>query len=118
MTEERRHHPRFRAYLPVRLQRPHTPQVMETLTKDISLEGLRCISSTLCPVSTEIGVELTLATGNEVLDLHGRTAWFRMIPHSEQFDLGIQFMDLSPQNKRRLSVYLEHLSVQPVSSSV
>ena len=102
--------PRFRAYLPVRLHKANPPQVIETLTKDISLGGLRCVSPTLCPVLTEMGVELVLSAGEEQLSVRGKAAWFLTIPESEQFDFGIAFADLSPQDKRRLSVYLERLS--------
>ena len=112
MAEERRKTQRFRAYLPVRLHGAHTPQIIETLTKDISIGGIRCISLTVFPVSTEVGVEVILSTGSELLDLRGRTSWFQTIPHSDQLDLGIQFHDLDPQNKRRLSAYLEYLAEQ------
>ena len=112
MTEERRRSHRMRAYLPVQLHKAHTPQMIETLTKDVSADGLRCVSSTLCPVSTEVSIELALPSGHEVLELRGRTAWFRMIPHSDQFDIGIAFHDVSPQTKIRLSAYIERLSDQ------
>ena len=108
--EERRHSQRIRAYLPVRMHGVTTPQVVETLTKDISLEGIQCLSTIPCPVTSEVSLELALSTSNEVLELRGRTAWFRMIPHSDQFDVGIAFCDLSSQNKRRLSVYIDHLT--------
>ena len=84
--------------------------MVETLTKDVGLGGFRCLSPTLCPVSTELGVDLVLSTGNEQLSLRGKAAWFRTIPESEQFDFGITFIDLSPETKRRLSGYLNHLS--------
>ena len=112
MSDERRSSQRFRAYLPVRLHRAHTPHIVETLTKDISLGGIRCISEAIFPVATEVSLEIVLSTGSELLDLRGRTAWFRIVPHSEQFDVGIEFSDITPQNQRRLSAYLEHLSEQ------
>lgn len=118
MVEERRSTPRFRAYHPVRLHGPSTPQVVETLTKDLSLSGLRCLSPTLFPVSTEIGLEVVLSTGDEPLTVRGRTVWFQTISQSEQFDLGISFLDFPPQNKRRLSAYLDRLSRQSASASI
>ena len=110
MVPERRRNQRFRAYLPVRLHRPQAPFVIETLTKDISAEGFRCISSTLCPVSAEVGVELFLTEGDDELEVRGKAVWFRSIPESDQFDFGIIFTEVSPQNKRRLSAYIERLS--------
>ncbi len=110
MVQERRSSQRARAYLPVRLHQPGSPQVVETLTKDISVGGFRCLNSILCPISTELGVDLALSTGNEQLSLRGKAVWFRTIPESEQFDFGIAFVDLSPETKRRLSAYLDHLA--------
>ena len=118
MGEERRGTPRFRAYRPVRLHRPSAPQLVETLTKDLSAGGVRCLSPTLFPVSTELNLELVLSTGDEPLTVRGRTVWFQILPQSEQFDIGIAFFDLPPQNKRRLSVYLDRLSSQSASLPV
>ena len=110
MNQERRTSPRVRAYLPVRLRTPTALQTVETLTKDLSVGGLRCVSPILCPVSTEVGLELALSSGDEPMAVRGRTAWFRTIPESDQFDFGIVFLELSQQNKGRLSAYIERLS--------
>ena len=91
--------------------------MIETLTKDLSIGGLRCVSPTLLPVSTELNLELVLSTGDEPLTVRGRTVWFQILPQSEQFDLGISFLDLPPITKRRLSVYIERLSSQAISVS-
>ena len=112
MAIERRNTPRFRAYRPVRIQKPGSPQIVETLTKDLGIGGLRCISQTLFPVSTEVNVELVLSTGEEPFTVRGRAVWFQMIPHSEQFDLGIEFVELQNHHKRRLSAYIDHLASQ------
>ena len=113
MVLDRRDAPRFRAYHPVRLQKPGMPQIVETLTKDLGMGGVRCISPTLFPVSTEVNVDVVLSTGEEPFSVRGRTVWFQMIPHSEQFDIGIAFLELDAHNKRRLSAYIDHLSSHP-----
>lgn len=108
--QDKRQVPRYRVYQPVRLHRPGSPQVMETLTKDLSAGGLRCITQTVLPVSTEVTLELVLAPGQEPLVARGRTMWFRSIPDSEQFDAGFAFTEINPINKRHLSAYLERLA--------
>lgn len=112
MGEERRTTPRLRAYRPVRLHHAGGPRLVETLTKDLAVGGLRCLSPVLFPVSTEVSIELILSTGAEPLTMRGRTIWFRTIPHSEQFDLGLSFIDLPAADKRRLSAYLDRLLSQ------
>ena len=116
MMDERRSVSRIRADRPVRLYHLGTNQVVETLTKDLAPGGMRCLSSTLFPVSTELNLELVFSDGEEPFMVRGRTVWFRTIPQSEQFDLGIAFLDIPPANKRRLSVYLDRLAAH--SSSV
>ena len=118
MEQERRSSVRIRAYRPVRLSKPGTPRLVETLTKDLAVGGLRCISATLFPVSTELTVELMLSTGEEPIIARGRTSWFQMIPHSEQFDIGIAFLELPFEHKRRLSAYLDRLSSKTASISI
>ena len=88
---------------------------MQTLTKDLSSGGLRCVSQIPAPVASEFKIELTLA-GHEPFQAKGRTAWFSILPHSEQFDIGIVFTEVSQENQRRLSTYLDYLSRQAVSS--
>ena len=110
MPEERRRTPRIRAYHPVRLQRPGTAPVVETLTKDLSSAGLRCLSSTWFPVTSDLHVELVLASGAAPITIRGKAAWFGMIPHSDQLELGISFQEIDPADKRRLSAYLDRVS--------
>ena len=107
---ERRKAPRYRTYHPVRIVKSREPHVVETLTKDVSRGGVRCLTPQLFPVSADLGVEMVLFRGEESFNVKGKAIWFRIIPHSDQFDLGISFLDMPPQDKRRLSVYLERLA--------
>jgi hypothetical protein len=104
---------RLRAYRPLRFQVRGTPRAVETLTKDLGIGGLRCVSPEAPAVSTELSLEVVLARGREPLSARGRTAWFRDLPHSEQVELGISFVDLSPHEQKRLGDYLEELLRQP-----
>ena len=107
---ERRSFPRIQTYNPVRLRKAGAPKVVETLTKNVSLGGLRCLSQTIFPVSTDLAVDLVLSTGEAPCTVTGRAVWLRMVPYSDQFDVGIAFTSISPETKRRLSAYLEFLS--------
>ena len=110
--QERRRSPRVRAYRPVRLRKPSTPGVLEKLTNELSTDGLRCLSPTWFPVSTEVNAEVVLSDGEEPISVAGRAVWFRILPHSDQFEMGLSFHSMSEKNKRRLSAYLENLTVK------
>ena len=109
MPEERRKSPRGPAYLPVRLHPKGQLRVVETLTKDIGEGGARCVTPAVFPVATEMSVEFSLSPGHEPISLRGRTAWFRTLPESEQYDMGIQFLEVNPKTKIRLSTYIDRL---------
>lgn len=92
------------------MHQPSSPKVIETLTKNVSVRGFCCVSPVLLPVSSLVSVDLLLSAGEGPFSINGRSVWFRVIPHSDQFEIGISFEDLSEQNKQRLSVYLETCS--------
>lgn len=117
MGEERRTVPRVQLYLPVRVATSGHSQPIETLTKDLGLGGLRCLSPAVLPVTTPVDIEVVLSGGQDAVTIHGRTAWFRTIPESEQFEIGISFLDMPPKTQRRLSMYLERLTHSSVSTS-
>ena len=108
MITERRTSARIRAYRPLRLH-PRGSPVIETLTKDLSTGGVRCLSPTAIPVSTPVSIELVLGSGQEPLQVEGRMAWFQTMSDSEQYDLGISFAGLPEQKQRRLSAYFASL---------
>ncbi|MBI3331121.1 MAG: PilZ domain-containing protein [Candidatus Omnitrophica bacterium] len=110
---ERRAYTRLKLYYPVRLYPGHSTRVVETLTKDLAAGGCRSLSATVIPVASELRVELQLPSGREPVTARGRAVWFRSIPESEQFDVGIIFSDLSAADKRRLSACLEDAASHP-----
>lgn len=118
MQPERRQTPRVRVYHPVRLHRLRPTQLIETLTKDLSAGGVRCMSTVSFPVATELQIELVLFAGEEPLIMPGHAVWFQVLPYGEQYELGVAFDETSPHHKRRLSIYLDTLSRQVAPSSV
>jgi hypothetical protein len=117
MNAERRQSPRVRVYHPVRVHRLVPTQLIETLTKDLSLGGLRCMSMLPLPIASELQLEVVLFAGEEPFTVSGHTVWFQFVPSGEQYEIGIAFDALSPQDKRRLSVYFDNLSRQLSPSS-
>jgi len=112
MSTDRRRSPRVRVYHPVRVHRLTPTQLVETLTKDLSVGGVRCMSTLPFPIGSELQLELVLFAGEEPLTVEGHTVWFQFVPSGEQYELGIAFDALSQQYKRRLSMYLSNPSLQ------
>ena len=58
------------------------------------------------PVASNTRLELMLTTTQEPLTLRAVVRWFRSMPYSDQFELGLAFENLSEPSARRLSTYL------------
>ena len=114
--QERRRSARVRSYLPVRLTPQGGRPVIETLTKDVGLGGVKCLSPVSLPVSSVVSLELTLGFGDEPLQALAKTSWFQIIPQSDQFCVGLSFQDLSEETTQRLSRYLDQTSLQPTQA--
>jgi len=84
-----------------------------TLCKDLSLGGLRVLSPTPKAVSSLLSLEIDVGMAEEPLNLRAQVAWFQMIPRSDQFYLGLAFQSLSALHSKRLSSYLEKISLHP-----
>ena len=114
MDQERRRGARLPAYLPVELHRRGTRwHVIQTLTKDVSAGGIRCLSPVPLPATEELDVELSLAKGDTPIATKAKAVWSRALQQSEQFDLGLAFQEMSPETLRRLSSYLDVRSTHP-----
>ena len=96
--------------LPLQIYSDGGPKIIETLTKDLSASGLRCLSPTSKPLASRVSLEITLGKGARPFSLQARVVWFEAVPNSHQFYLGLAFDHLSEVNTRRLSRYIEKLS--------
>ena len=108
---ERRRAPRVHCVLPLQISAEgKPPKLIETLTKDISVSGLRCLSPTSAPSNSKVSLEITLGKGERPFSLNARVVWFQSVPNSRQYYLGLAFDDLTEVSTRRLSRYIEKLS--------
>ncbi len=103
MLQERRQTPRVRCYLPIRLYPQGEHRVIETLSKDLSLSGLSCLSPVHRPIASLLAVEINLGQGQPPVHLHATLSWFTEVPNSEQFQLGLTFDQITELQARQLS---------------
>jgi hypothetical protein len=108
MPAERRRFHRVPSVLPLRLFIRGGQHPIETLSKNLSLGGIKCLSPASQPVGTPVTIELGLGPSNDCLSLPATVSWFQTIPQSEQFFLGVTFDALSPQVTRLLSTDINH----------
>jgi len=116
-AQERRRFPRISSHLPVQLFPRQSSKIIQTLTNDVSVNGLRCVSPVPLPTTSPCLVELLLGTGQEPVYLEASVIWSKPIPNSEQYHLGFSFDATMDVYTSRLSTYLEKASGQLAGSS-
>ena len=114
MRQERRTSQRVRCLLPVRLYPRGHLKVIETLSLDMSQNGLRVvIPAASVPAPKTFSLDLNLGDVQTPIQLAAEVVWSRPMAHSEQHEVGLLFKNHSDKITKRLSSYIEHLSKQP-----
>jgi c-di-GMP-binding flagellar brake protein YcgR len=79
--------------------------INNALTKDISPGGVRVVTNMLLPVDTLLKMEIVLSGIHRLVRAMGVVRWTRSIYEEEMFESGIEFTQISPEEKMLL---LEH----------
>ncbi len=60
---------------------------------DLSEGGIRIYSNDLIPLDTVMQLRINFQDSSKFADVHGKVAWVRIIPHSERYEIGIEFVN-------------------------
>ena len=77
------------------------------LTQDLSLGGARFISDNFIPIHAILKLEIKLMDTPKMINAVARVVWIREIFDDENFEVGVEFMDISTED---LAFLNEHLS--------
>ena len=113
---DRRQYPRITTYLPVRLRLQQSGRYLETLAKDVSLGGVRCVVEGRPDVNEVVVLEVPLYKEVLPIQAQARVAWVRPTTDTQSI-VGIRFEHLSQADSGALSTYLEHRTA-PLASSL
>ena len=87
-------------------QPPAERTILNALTKDISPGGARLTTNKLLPVNTLLKMEIVLSRRRRVINVMGIVRWWaRSVYAYELFEIGVEFTQISPDDKMLL---LEH----------
>lgn len=106
--KERRKSPRINARLPLQykdIQRP-IETYSGTLTRDISEGGVRFIANEFLSIFTRLLVEASIPSFSRPIKAISKVAWIRKIPSGNQYDVGVQFMDMTEEDKKHLTSFI------------
>lgn len=114
MAEDRRKSQRITTYLPVRLRLERSGRYLETLAKDVSMGGVRCLVQALPEIDESVMIEVPLYKEVLPIQVQARVAWVRPVTEA-QCMVGVSFDRLTPPDSQALATYLESLSALATS---
>jgi hypothetical protein len=103
--EEKRCFPRIKIQTPLRYQIRGTPEFNNAIGDNISLNGIGFITDKFIVPSTNIMLEINLLSW--ALTPVGRVVWSSPLPHSDRYRLGVEFIELDPNQKNYLTDYID-----------
>lgn len=104
IPSEKRSFPRIQLRAPVHLRIRGLSEFNNTVSNNISLNGVGIINDTFIAAQTSVMLEINLLS--HILRPIGRVAWASPLSHSDRYQLGIEFLELDPQEKNYLKNFI------------
>jgi len=93
--------------------RPGVPGTYYSLTRDLSMSGLRVMTSAPLEAGTRVRVELTLARPRKRIRAVAEVRWVRDLYGGEVFEAGLEFVGLDPDAEFALMDHIFGLKDSP-----
>ena len=103
--ENKRRFQRIPLHLPIQYKKRGETQFFNAICDNISSGGMGFVSPAFIPPESLFMLEITILS--RALKPIGRVARASTIPHTEKNYLGIEFLELDPQEKSYLKEYME-----------
>ena len=104
ITKEKRQFQRFNAKFPIRYQIKRGGFFASALTADVSLSGTRLNADRFFPRGLNLNLQLNILS--KIINPIGKVIWSQPLPHSNRYQMGIEFIEINPQDKNYLSDYI------------
>ncbi len=105
--EERRSNPRAGISFPVECEPLSRSKYFCTVCKDLSVGGIKIISSDFIPKNSLLKVHVNLI--DTVVDLKAKLVWCNKERLSERYSAGLKFVEINAEGKKALSQLLERI---------
>jgi hypothetical protein len=81
-------------------------KIAHCLTGNISRNGALIYTDTFLPVGSLLTLELSLGKPYDVITMVGEVRWIKSLPGDEEFEVGLEFIDIPPGGAVTLIAYL------------
>lgn len=85
---------------------PMNRRMARCLTRNISRNGAMICTDTFLPEGSMLTLELFLGRPYDVITLVGEVRWIKSLPGDQEFEAGIEFIDIPPGGAVTLITYL------------
>ena len=104
---EKRRFPRFDSRISIRYRKiPQVRLLQGTITRNISKGGLMMRTFEFLPHDARLTVEMALLEGMKPVQGTCRVAWVRKAPFGEQYDTGVEFVNLNQGDPERIGDFI------------
>ncbi len=102
--EERRRYPRYDVSFPIECKRTGITRYFYTVTKDLSLGGVKLLSNDFIPKGEVFKSSLNLV--KQVFDFQAKIAWCSREKYSDRYLAGVEFINMPNSYKKQYLSFL------------
>lgn len=95
---------RFGVSFPVECKTLPLRTYFYTVSKDLSLGGLKILTNDFLPKSNLIKLNINLI--DKVINVKAKVAWCNSERSSERYTAGLEFLEINPINKKELTEFI------------
>lgn len=107
---ERREAPRVAVSFPIKcVLLPERRKFFYTVSKDLSLKGIRIISKDFLIPGKKIMVYIDLI--KEIAHVKAKVIWSNKVSYTEKYYVGLQFLEISRDNRQKLLNFLNEIQM-------
>ena len=108
---EKRKGPRFSSRIPMRYKKLErsSQEFKGSLMRNISAGGARMTIYEFLPLNFRLVAEIPLISGLKPLQGVCRVAWVEKAAFSEQYDVGLEFLNLNQEDKKQITEFTANL---------
>jgi c-di-GMP-binding flagellar brake protein YcgR len=105
---EKRKYPRCYSSLPIRYRKleKKISESKGALIKNISEGGIKVVMHEFVPLNGKLAVEIPLASGQPSVKGTSRVAWMKKLAFSEQYEVGMEFLDLNQGDSLNIAKFI------------
>ncbi|MBP7217176.1 MAG: PilZ domain-containing protein [Candidatus Omnitrophica bacterium] len=108
IVTEKRLRPRIDSHTPLRYQIRGDIQHYHTISNNLSEKGISFRNPCFLSPGTAVMLEFSLL--KNTLRPIGRVRWSQQLPHSHQYQIGVEFIEFQPQERNFLGDFI-HLQL-------